>query len=359
MSNEKKVEISNASKYTVFPIEYPNLWAFYKNHIAAFWTVEEIRLTDDLKDWENLNDNERFFIKNILAFFASSDGIVNENLLLNFYNEIEIAEARQYYAVQMMMESIHSEQYALLIETYIKDGNEKSKLFNAINTVPAIKKKADWAIKWISEGSSNIIPDEVLKGLQTLKAENELGENALKYFLNEKPSLAQRLIAFICVEGIFFSGSFCAIYWLKARGILPGLCTANQFIARDENIHVEFAIELFKTLNLKEKVNKKVVIDIFTEAVEIEKEFINESIPASLIGMNKNLMSKYIEYIADRWLTLLGYKKLYKSENPFGFMELISVNTRENFFELNVSQYKRSGVGTNEAEREIKFDDDF
>lgn len=362
---ESILKQEGSNRYSVFPIRFPNLWSFYKQHEATFWTAEEIRLTDDLNDWNNnLNDNERYFIKNILAFFASSDGIVNENLLVNFYNEVQIAEARQFYAVQMMIEAIHSEQYALLIDTYVSNEDEKNKLFNAVENIPCIKRKADWAIKWIEEGSTlqQTVPSEFLELYRKLekKLQNEEGMGdtvqALNYLTRERASFAQRLLAFICVEGIFFSGSFCAIYWLKNRGLMPGLATANQFISRDENLHAEFAIELYKMLD--NKLEEKIVHELFREAVEIEKEFITTSLPVSLIGMNCKLMSDYIEYVADRWLILIGYNKIYNTSNSFQFMELISVNTRENFFELNVSNYVKAGVGATSEDREICFDDD-
>ena len=352
-----------SEKYTVFPITYPKIWEFYKKHISSFWVVEEVRLSDDLEDWKRLSDNERHFIKSVLAFFASSDGIVNENLVANFYSEIEIAEVRQFYSIQMLIEAIHSEQYSLLIDTYVTDTAEKNRLFKAIENVPSIKKKAEWAIKWIEEGNSikNIIPKDFLNSLQKLQNETQNSEykNALDYITKERPNLAQRLLAFICVEGIFFSGSFCAIYWLKARGLLPGLATANQFIARDENLHVEFAIELFKTLGLNKQISKEKVLQIVKEAVIIEKEFITESLPVSLIGMNCTLMKEYIEYVADRWLVLLGYEKIYNTSNPFSFMELISVNDKTNFFESNVSSYQKASVGTTEEQRIFTLQDDF
>jgi ribonucleoside-diphosphate reductase beta chain len=364
MNSEKKdiIKNSGSERYTVFPIRYPNLWKFYKDHEATFWTVEEIRLTDDLVDWNNkLNDNEKYFIKNVLAFFAASDGIVNENLVLNFYNEVQIPEARQFYAVQMMLEAVHSEQYAILIDTYITDTEEKSKLFNAIETIPAVKKKADWAIKWIEEGSllQEMIPEKYMKSLKFLSRFDDYSDDikeALNFITRERPSFAQRLLAFVCVEGIFFSGSFCAIYWLKNRGLMPGLSTANQFISRDENLHAEFALSLYKMLG--ERLEESVVHDIFKEAVIIEKEFITESLPVSLIGMNCKLMSEYIEYVADRWLVLLGYNKIYNTQNPFDFMEMISVNSKDNFFELNVTNYQKANVGTTDQDRELIFDDD-
>lgn len=359
------IKQSGSARYTVFPIRYPNLWKFYKDHAATLWFVEEVRLTDDITDWnENLNDNERYFIKNILAFFAASDGIVNENLVLNFYNEVQIPEARQFYTIQMTIESIHAEQYAILIDTYITDSEEKNRLFNAIETIPAVKKKAEWALRWIEEGSTVIqsIPEstiDIIKKIQKIGggicSREELTK--LDFFTKSRPDFAQRLLAFVCVEGIFFSGSFCAIYWLKSRGLMPGLATANQFISRDENLHAEFAIELYKMLDTR--LSENVVVQIFKQAVEIEKEFITQSLPVSLIGMNCVLMSQYIEYVADRWLVLLGYSKIYNTQNPFTFMEMISVNTKSNFFEVNVDQYRKANVGNTLEERKIEFDADF
>lgn len=358
------IKNTGSERYTLFPIRYHNLWDFYKKHEATFWTTEEIRLTDDLDDWKNkLNDNERYFIKNVLAFFAASDGIVNENLVLNFYNEVQIPEARNFYAVQMMIEAIHSETYSVLIDTYINDSEEKNKLFHAVETIPCIKKKADWAIKWIEEGSTlqETLPQGYLQIYRDLESQLKANSNsktevleALNFLTKERPSFAQRLLAFVCVEGIFFSGSFCAIYWLKNRGLMPGLATANQFISRDENIHADFAIELYKML--EDKLDESSVHKIFKEAVEIEKEFVTESLPVSLLGMNCQLMSQYIEYVADRWLQLLDYNPIFKAKNPFGFMEMISVNTKESFFELNVSNYAKANVGTNPSDREIAFD---
>jgi len=364
---ESIIKNQGSSRYTVFPIHYHNLWKFYKQHLSTFWTAEEIKLTDDLVDWNNkLNENERHFIKNILAFFAASDGIVNENLVVNFYNEVQIPEARQFYSVQMMIEAIHGETYSLLIDTYVLNTDEKSRLFNAVETIPAVKRKADWAIKWIEEGTTlqQIIPDEHMKWLKFLENSNKYQDQqlnpkiieALQFITNERPSFAQRLLAFICVEGIFFSGSFCAIYWLKSRGLMPGLSTANSFISRDENLHAEFAIELYKMI--EDRLDEKIAHDVFKEAVEIEKEFITESLPVSLIGMNCKLMTQYIEMVADRWLVLLGYNKIYNTQNPFPFMEMISLNEKVNFFENTVTSYQRSNVGTTEEERKITFDSD-
>lgn len=630
---EQIIKNADSSRYTIFPIKHANLWEFYQKHLSAFWTTSEVPLVDDIADWNNkLSENEKYFIKNVLAFFAASDGIVNENLVLNFYNEVQLSEARAFYSIQMMMESIHcvgqntqiltdkgyfnikslkdkhvnvwngyafsdvivkktsehsklykvklsngieldctsehkwhiqnkdivltknlekgdkiinewqfpvinpidpdlflnpslhgyvcgktnitdcavmvnkntltvpinysqntklrwlegifnakgncinsciyieniqnvsflkkiqlllstiglnsivkendnciylgkknsqklveigfkpkrnvlvenntctdniddiitvesvdfsesnetycfneplnhtgifngiltgqSEQYSLLIDTYISDVAEKKKLFNAVETIPAVKKKATWAIKWIEEGSS--IPDslppnfldtfrklqEKLKGDNNIdtKEENKEYTDVIDFFIKDRPSFAQRLLAFICVEGIFFSGSFCAIYWLKSRGLMPGLATANEFISRDENLHAEFAIELYKML--ENTLDESVVHDIFKEAVMIEKEFITESLPVSLIGMNCKLMSEYIENVADRWLIMLGYSKIYNTPNPFGFMEMISLNTKVNFFEGKNSTYIRPGIGQKEEDRSISFDED-
>ena len=360
--SESIIKNSGADRFCVFPIEHDNLWDFYKKHISAFWTVEEVLLIDDISDWNNkLNDNERFFIKNVLAFFAASDGIVNENLVLNFYNEVQITEARQFYAVQMMIEAIHGEMYSLLIDTYIQDSAEKDKLFNAVDNIPAVKRKAEWAMKWIEEGSTlqQSIPSEFLEQLKTLSVNPSLSSKdteALNFFTKERPTFAQRLLAFVCVEGIFFSGSFCAIYWLKNKGLMPGLATANSFISRDEGLHTEFAIELYKMLD--NQLSQEMVNAIFREAVDIEKEFITESLPVSLLGINSDLMTQYIQFVADRWLVMLGYNKLYNSENPFGFMEMISLGIKENFFETRISTYQRAGVGQSEADRTITFDDD-
>lgn len=361
---ENIIKNNGSDRYTVFPIKFNNLWKFYKDHVSTFWTVEELRLNDDITDWNNkLTNNEQHFIKNILAFFAASDGIVNENLVVNFYNEVQIPEARQFYAVQMMIEAIHAETYSVLIDTYISDTKEKSTLFRAVENIPAVKKKADWAIKWIEEGSTfqQMIPPEFFnryKLLQNIENLDEGNIKALEFLTREKPTFAQRLLAFVCVEGIFFSGAFCAIYWLKSRGLMPGLSTANQFISRDENLHTEFAIELYKMLD--NKLDEETVHNIFKEAVDIEKEFITESLSVSLIGMNCNLMSQYIEMVADRWLILLGYSKIYNTPNPFPFMEMISLNEKNNFFEGVTTSYQRANIGTSTEDRVISFDcDDF
>ncbi len=318
----------NPQRYVLFPIKFPEIWRKYKEALSVIWTVEEIDLKKDLIDWDNkLNDNDRHFIKNILAFFAGSDGIVLENLAQRFISEIEIPEVRCFYGFQIAMENIHSETYSLLIETYIKDNTEKDRLFRAIDTIPCITKKANWAIKWINDTES---------------------------------SLATRLIAFAVVEGIFFSGSFCAIYWIKKRGLMPGLTFSNELISRDENLHCEFAILLYSMIPDHEKLSPEIMYTIFSDAVSIEKEFILESLPCSLIGMNNSMMSEYIEYVANHWLIKLGYEVLYpEAKNPFDFMELISLSSKTNFFENRVSAYVKAGVGKSEEENSFSKIDDF
>ncbi|MDQ8054096.1 MAG: ribonucleoside-diphosphate reductase small subunit [Pedobacter sp.] len=314
----------NKDRFVLLPIKYPAIWEMYKKSEASFWTAEEIDLSDDLKHWDELNSGERHFISHILAFFAASDGIVNENLAVNFMSEVQIPEARCFYGFQIMMENIHSETYALLIDTYIKDPEEKDRLFHAIDTVPAVKRKAEWALRWIENGS-----------------------------------FAERLVAFAAVEGIFFSGSFCSIFWLKKRGLMPGLTFSNELISRDEGMHCEFACLLYSMLEHKLPQNQ--VHDIIRDAVEIEKEFITDALPVALIGMNAKLMSQYIEFVADRWLSELGYKKIYNSSNPFDFMEMISLQGKTNFFEKRVGDYQKSGVLTSTEDKASAFslDDDF
>jgi len=314
----------NPNRFTLFPIVKPKLYQKYKNHVSVFWTPEEIDLAKDMKDWVRLNDNERHFIKNILAFFAGSDGIVQENIGARFMNEIQLTEARQFYSVQLMMEAIHSETYSLLIDTYIEDKSEKDHLFRAIHTIPCIKGKADWAQKWITSQEENF---------------------------------ATRLIAFAVVEGIFFSGSFCAIYWLKERGLMPGLTTSNEFIARDEGLHTDFACALYE--EIEQKVPKSKVHKIIREAVKIEKQFITESLPCHLVGMNDKLMADYIEFVADRLSSQLGYGKIYSTANPFDFMERISLEGKDNFFEKRVTTYAKSGVGKTADEMSFALDADF
>jgi len=315
----------NEDRFVVFPIKYHRVWEMYKRHVAVFWTAEEIDLVPDLTDWEKLNANEQHFIKHVLAFFAASDGIVNENLAQRFYNEIQIPEARCFYGFQIAMENIHSETYSLLIDTYIKDAEEKDKLFHAIKTLPAIAKKAKWAMKWI-------------------------GSNR---------SWAERAVAFAAVEGIFFSGSFCAIYWLKKRGLMSGLCTSNEFISRDEGLHCEFACLLHELLQDENKASKEVITSIITEAVEIETEFVTSALPVSLIGMNSDLMTQYIQFVADHWLGQLGCDPVYNVENPFDWMELISLEGKSNFFERRVSEYQRSGALADREQQKFTLDADF
>jgi ribonucleoside-diphosphate reductase subunit M2 len=313
------------NRYVIFPIKHDGFWEMYKKAEANFWTAEELDLSKDLVDWNKLNGNEQFFIKNILAFFAASDGIVNENLVERFCQEVKILEAKFFYGFQIAMENIHSETYSLLIDTYIKDPGEKVKSLNAIEYIPSIKKKADWALKWINDKNS---------------------------------PFCNRIIGFAAVEGIFFSGAFCSIFWLKKRGLMPGLCHSNELISRDEGLHTEFAVLMYK--NLKNKPEPSVIYEIIKEAVIIEKEFITESFSCELLGMNKNLMSKYIEYVADRLLLMFGLEKVYNSENPFDWMELISVQGKTNFFEKRVGEYSnKANPNVDQEQNEIGFDSDF
>ena len=314
-SQKEPLLTENDNRYVMFPIVDADIWKMYKKMMDCFWRAEEIDLSKDIKHWVTLNQNEQHFIKHILAFFAASDGIVLENLGQRFMNEVRLAEARAAYGFQIMMENIHSETYSLLIDTLVKEEREKTKLFEAINNFPCIKKKADWSIKWIND---------------------------------KRSSFATRLIAFACVEGIFFSGSFCSIYWLKKRGLMPGLTFSNELISRDEGMHTDFAVLLFSKLEKKPKRAK--ILEIFKDAVEIEKEFICEALPCKLIGMNSKLMSQYIEFVADRLLVQLGYNKHYKTSNPFDFMEMISLEGKTNFFEKRVGDYSlSSGQKTDEA----------
>tara|TARA_B100000424_G_scaffold57824_1_gene41869 strand:+ start:4446 stop:5420 length:975 start_codon:yes stop_codon:yes gene_type:complete len=292
------------NRFVMFPLQDQDIWQMYKKQVDCFWRAEEIDLSKDLSHWEGLNKEEKFFISMILAFFAASDGIVLENLAARFMGEVQLAEARAFYGFQIAMENIHSETYSLLIDTYVKDSHEKNKLFKAIDNFPCIKKKADWALKWIQD---------------------------------KRSSFATRLIAFACIEGIFFSGAFCSIYWLKKRGLMPGLTFSNELISRDEALHTEFAVLLYKKLN--KKINKNKVFELIKEAVDIEKEFISEALPCRLIGMNCDLMCQYIEFVADRLVLQLGYDKIYQTANPFEFMEMISIEGKTNFFEKRVSEY--------------------
>jgi ribonucleoside-diphosphate reductase beta chain len=323
MNTENEILLKeNKDRFVILPINYPKVWELYKKHEASFWTAEEIDLSSDLKDWGELNDGERHFISHVLAFFAASDGIVNENLAVNFMSEVQLPEARCFYGFQIMMENIHSETYALLIDTYIKAPQEKNKLFHAIDTIPAVKKKAEWALRWINNGS-----------------------------------FAERLVAFAAVEGIFFSGSFCSIFWLKKRGLLPGLTFSNELISRDEGLHCEFACLLYGMLN--GKLPEEEVRAIIGDAVSIEKEFISDALPVDLIGMNAKLMQQYIEFVADRWLSELGYAKMYNSTNPFDFMEMISLQGKTNFFEKRVGDYQKSGILSSKETQTFSLEEDF
>jgi ribonucleoside-diphosphate reductase beta chain len=311
----------NKDRFVLFPIEHHDIWKWYKKAEASFWTAEEIDLHQDITDWNTkLSDDERYFIRHILAFFAASDGIVNENLAENFINEVQYTEAKFFYGFQIMMENIHSETYSLLIDTYVKDPAERDRLFHAIETFDAIKKKADWALRWI-----------------------------------ESPSFGERLIAFAAVEGIFFSGAFCSIFWLKKRGLMPGLTFSNELISRDEGLHCDFACHLHNH-HLINKVPKERIKQIITEALEIEREFITESLPVDLIGMNSRLMTQYLEFVADRLLRELECENAYNSSNPFDFMEMISLEGKTNFFEKRVAEYQKSGVNQDKKEEALSQD---
>jgi len=315
---------NNPGRFVIFPIQHHDIWKFYKMSEANFWTAEEIDLQQDLHDWQHkLNDDERHFIKHVLAFFAASDGIVNENLAVNFMREVQIPEARCFYGFQIMMENIHSETYSLLIDTYIKDTKEKDYLFNAIDTLDCVKKKANWALRWISKGN-----------------------------------FQERLIAFAAVEGIFFSGSFCSIYWLKKRGLMPGLTFSNELISRDEGMHCDFACLLYNN-HIVNRLSPEIVKDIITDAVEIEKDFVSDALPVKLIGMNADMMCQYIEYVADRLLISLGQPKVYNAENPFQWMELISIAGKTNFFEKRVGDYQKAGVMGNREDQVFSINEDF
>lgn len=310
----EKILKENPGRFVIFPIEHHDIWKLYKQQETCFWTAEEVDLAQDINDWDNkLNSDEQHFVKNVLAFFAASDGIVNENLGINFLNEVQYTEAKMFYGFQIMMENIHSETYSLLIDTYIKDKNEQNHLFNAIDTVPAIKKKAEWAIKWINS-----------------------------------ESFVERLIAFAAVEGIFFSGSFCSIFWLKKRGLMPGLTFSNELISRDEGMHCDFACHLYNH-HIEKKLSDKKIKEIICGALEIEKEFILEALPVRLIGMNSDLMKQYLEFVADRLLMSLGVSKVYNSTNPFDFMENIAIQGKTNFFEKRVAEYQKAGVNNNSS----------
>ncbi|MDC6470654.1 ribonucleotide-diphosphate reductase subunit beta [Flavobacteriales bacterium] len=324
MTVEEPILKENPNRFVLFPIQHSDIWEMYKKQEASIWTAEELDLSPDLVDWDSkLNDDERFFIKHVLAFFAASDGIVNENLAENFLSEVQYTEAKFFYGFQIMMENIHSETYSLLIDTYIKDTKEKNYLFNAIETFEPVKKKAEWAMRWIDNGS-----------------------------------YAERLVSFAAVEGIFFSGSFCSIFWLKKRGLMPGLTFSNELISRDEGLHCDFACMLYNN-HLVNKLPKEQVQKIIADAVEIEKEFVTESLPVRLIGMNSDLMSQYIEFVADRLLTELGNEKIYNTSNPFDFMDMINLQGKTNFFEKRVGEYQKAGVLNNENNTTFSLDSDF
>ncbi len=312
------------NRFVLFPIKHDDIWQFYKKAEASFWTAEEIDLSQDLNDWDSrLNADEKHFISHVLAFFAASDGIVNENLAVNFLSEVQYAEAKCFYGFQIMIENIHSETYSLLIDTYIKNPIEKDKMFRAIDTIPCVKKKAEWALRWI--GSDSFV---------------------------------ERLIAFAAVEGIFFSGSFCSIFWLKKRGLMPGLSFSNELISRDEGLHCDFACLLY-TDHIINKLPKERVYEIILDAVNIEKEFVTDALPVSLIGMNANLMCQYIEFVADRLLISLGCQKHFNATNPFDFMEMISLQGKTNFFEKRVAEYQKSGVMSEKESMSFSLDEDF
>jgi len=314
----------NPGRFVIFPVQYHDIFQMYKKAVASFWTVEEVDLSKDILDWDNLKDGERHFISHVLAFFAASDGIVNENLVENFAQEVQIPEARCFYGFQIAIENIHSEMYSLLINTYIRDRDEQSRLFNAIETLPCVKKKAEWALKWISTKSA---------------------------------SYAERIIAFASVEGIFFSGSFAAIFWMKKRGLMPGLTFSNELISRDEGLHTDFACLMYK--HLVNKPAEERVKTIVCDAVKIEQEFLTDALPVNLIGMNCVLMRQYIEFVADRLLLELGCSKVYNVENPFDFMENISLEGKTNFFEKRVGEYQKCGVMSSSDENKFSLDVDF
>jgi ribonucleoside-diphosphate reductase beta chain len=315
--------VEDPNRFVLFPIKHDDIWQFYKKAEASFWTAEEIDLSQDLADWKKMNDGERHFVSHVLAFFAASDGIVNENLANNFLKEVQFAEAKCFYGFQIMMENIHSETYSLLIDTYINDPKEKDHLLRAIETIDCVKKKADWALKWI-----------------------------------ESDNFVERLISFAAVEGIFFSGSFCSIFWLKKRGLMPGLSFSNELISRDEGLHCDFACLLY-TDHIKNQLSQERIYEIILEAVEIEKEFVTVALPVSLIGMNAEMMCQYIDFVADRLLVALGCQKHYNATNPFDFMEMISLQGKTNFFEKRVAEYQKSGIMSDKDSMSFSLDEDF
>lgn len=315
--------MDDPNRFVIFPIVHKDIWDFYKKAEASFWTAEEIDLSHDLKDWENLNDGERHFISHVLAFFAASDGIVNENLAVDFISKVQYAEAKCFYGFQIMIENIHAETYSLLIDTYIKDPIERDKMLHAVDHIDCVKKKAQWAIRWIEEGS-----------------------------------FIERLIAFAAVEGIFFSGSFCSIFWLKKRGLMPGLTFSNELISRDEGLHRDFACLLYNS-HIKNKMPEERIYEIIKDAVEIEKEFVTDALPVSLIGMNAQLMCQYIEFVADHLLESLDLAKIYNASNPFDFMDMISLQGKTNFFEKRVGEYQKAGVTADREKMSFSLDEDF
>lgn len=323
----KQISRNLSKKYVLYPIENNSIWEFYKKAVSSFWTVEEIDLSKDKDDWIKLSDDDRRFIKNTLAFFAASDGIVNENLAFRFINEVEENEAKFFYGFQIAIENIHSETYSLLIDTYIDNTEEKDELFRAVETIPVIAKKAEWCFKWIDDPATELI---------------------------------YRLVAFACVEGIFFSSSFCSIFWLKKRGLMPGLTFSNELISRDESLHTEFGVHLFHLYSRGKSVNTEKIVTMVREAVELEKEFATDSLKSNLIGMNAELMRQYIEFVGDRLLLQLGLNKIWNTANPFDFMELISMTNKANFFESKVSQYSMAAVSNGiEGSKGFKIVDDF
>ena len=319
----EKILQETDNRFVLFPIKYDEIWHMYKKAVASFWTTEEIDLSADLVDWPTLKEDEQHFIKHVLAFFAASDGIVNENLVMNFMQDVTIPEARCFYGFQIAIENIHAETYSLLIDTYIKEPVEKDKMFNAIETLDCVKKKANWAMDWIEQS----------------------------------PSFAHRLVAFAAVEGIFFSGSFCSIFWLKKRGLMPGLSFSNELISRDEGLHCDFACLLYSMLD--NKLSTQELYSIICDAVEVEKEFVTDALPVSLIGMNAEMMNQYIEFVADRLILSLGYPKVYHAENPFPWMEMISMQGKTNFFEKRVSEYQKAGVMASKEDQTFRLDADF
>ena len=318
---------ADGNRFVMFPIRHDDVWSMYKKAESAFWTAEEIDLTKDLNDWETrLTDNERFFVKHVLAFFAASDGIVNENLAMRFYGDVKVPEIRAFYSFQIAMETIHSEMYSLLLETYVRDPADKSRLFAAVRTIPCIRRKADWAMRWIDD---------------------------------KETSFVTRLVAFACVEGIFFSGAFCSIFWLKERGVMPGLCLSNEFISRDEALHTEFAVLLYRD-HVVNKLDDRVVHRIVGEAVAIEEEFVTDAIPCAMLGMNASLMRQYVRFVADRLLVQMGHPKLYDVRNPFPFMERIALDGKTNFFEHRESMYAKANVvsSSNNVNKAYEFSAD-